>query len=66
MWAAIFWANGEMPHEIASHRLRHRVEFEADKFVERMSHPCVGIWWIDIIEDMKDTEGIWETDSPQP
>ena len=49
-WSAHFYVDGETPFEICSGVHRERAEFEADKFVARMTHPEVGVWWIEITE----------------
>ena len=50
MWVATFHAEGEMPYEISRKKFRHTVEWEAEKFVDRVPHPEVTCHWVTIDE----------------
>jgi hypothetical protein len=50
-WRATFWVDGEMPYIIGTRKLKPQAELIAEKFVERMTHPEVGVWWIEITEE---------------
>jgi hypothetical protein len=56
MIVATFWVDGEMPFIIGKRKLRHQAEFIAEQFVSRMTHPEVGIWWIEYSEGDDDGE----------
>lgn len=45
MWAAFFQADGEHRHTITTCRYQHTAEYEAEKFISRMTNP-VGVWWV--------------------
>ena len=45
MWVAFFQFDGDMRYEIAAAKFKHTAEFERDKFVKRMTHPEVGVWF---------------------
>ena len=45
MWACYFQADGEMRHLIAVRRFIWSAEHERLKFIERMTHPEIGLWW---------------------
>jgi hypothetical protein len=66
MWTATFWVDGEMPHIIGERKLRHQAEFIAEQFVSRMTHPEIGVWWIEITEgeswDSESTERISQSE----
>lgn len=45
-WTAFFQADGELRHTIAVAKFEHTVQHKLDEFVNRMSHPEVGLWWV--------------------
>lgn len=57
MWAAYFQEVEGHRWTIAVKKLRHQAEYEIEKFVARMTHPEVGIWWTWVEEtDVRPTE----------
>jgi len=55
MWAAYFQEVEGQRWTIAIKKLRHQAEYECEKFVARMTHPEVGIWWV-YVEEVTDDE----------
>ena len=45
-WTAYFQADGEHRHTIAVRRFKHTAVFEAEKFIQRMTNPKSGLWWV--------------------
>lgn len=46
MWAAYFQADDEHRHTIAVRKYRHTAEFDCQEFVDRMSNPEAGVWFV--------------------
>lgn len=44
-WAAYFQIDGEFRHTIGIFRLQHRAELEIERFIARITHPRVGVWF---------------------
>lgn len=63
MWTAYFQPNGEHRWVIATCRFKHTAEFEAEKFIKRMSNPVALLYWVWVeetdanISDGNDTGG---------
>jgi hypothetical protein len=46
MWTAYFQVDGEQRYEVSTRKFRHTVELELEKFLKRITHPEVGVWWV--------------------
>jgi len=45
MWVAYFQADEEMPYVVAINKFKGAAEAALERFIARMSHPEVGVWW---------------------
>lgn len=46
MWAAYYQEDGALRHTIAVKKLCHQAEWAANEFIDRMTYPGVGLWWV--------------------